>query len=193
MTRAIWKRDPELQPVYQRRPRLRRFFRMRYAASRGHQIELTGLDQLLVTQTIAMQHFTRKQPTHRLQADVRMRAHANTFVFRCEIDRTEMIEKSSRADHAAQPVWQRAPDHHAFAKRGFMSRQRVKHRLQRGIRCCYRHDRDPRQECGYPSAGLESVSCQYSALKTCGFLRKIRQNAFCAHRVRGGYLRLKRV
>ena len=78
MSSAVGLGDPQLDPVQFGRRTDRGFLGMRDAISRGHQVELTRANDLLVSKAIAMQHLSRQEPRHCLETDMGMRPDPET-------------------------------------------------------------------------------------------------------------------
>src|SRR5690606_5390071 len=76
-------------------------FAVRDTTSRGHPVDLSGADRLLVSQTVAMHHFPGKQVSDGGQADMRMRTHVGTTVDASrDVHRAHVIKEDVRANHA---------------------------------------------------------------------------------------------
>src|SRR3990170_2083842 len=79
------------------------------AATGRHQVDLPGVDHLLITQAVAMQHLALDHPRECLQADVRVRADVEALAWRI-VHWAGVVEEAPGADHAPVPVRNRAPD-----------------------------------------------------------------------------------
>src|SRR3990172_11320197 len=79
------------------------------AAASRHQVDLPGLNQLFVTQAVAMQHLALDHPRECLQADVRVRADVEALARRI-VHWAGVVEEAPGADHAPVPVRNRAPN-----------------------------------------------------------------------------------
>ena len=95
-------RHPELDPVQcSRTPRV--LFGMGDPVAGGHQVELSGTDQLLRPEAVEVEHLALDQPRHRLQAHVRVRAYAER-AGRVRGDRAHVVGETPGADGLARPV-----------------------------------------------------------------------------------------
>ena len=77
-------------------------FSVRDAPARGHEVQLSGPNQLLVPQAVGVQDLSTQEPGHRVQADVRMRTDDHGLLGR-DLDRSEAVQEAPCADHAPSP------------------------------------------------------------------------------------------
>ena len=111
-----WQGDPELRRV-QACAVVQGVLGVGDAMTRGHQVDLAGADDLLVAQTVAMQHLALDQPGEGLQADVRMRADVHALAG-LEPHGAGVIEEAPRANHALLAIGERTAHEHAIAEVG---------------------------------------------------------------------------
>ncbi len=84
------------------------------AAAGGHQIDLSGTNDLFKAEAVAVHHLAFDQPGEGLQADMRMRPDVQPLA-RTVIRGAGMIEKTPGTDHAPLTVGHGAADGEAFA------------------------------------------------------------------------------
>src|SRR5690242_11443819 len=82
---------------------------MRDAGSRGHKVHLPRRDQLLVAETVAVDHVSLDHPREGLQADVRVRPDVHAAA-RGKLHRPGVIEEAPGAHRASVPVRQGTAD-----------------------------------------------------------------------------------
>ena len=96
------QRDPGLQSVegvVDAAQTFRRAFGMHDAASRGHPVDIAGLDFLHRAEAVAVHHRALPQVGHGGQADMRMRAHRDRLLA-AEHRRPDVVEEHERTDAA---------------------------------------------------------------------------------------------
>jgi hypothetical protein len=94
---------------------VQRILGMDDAATCGHQINLSRADDLLIAQTVSMQHFAFNQPGEGLQANVRMGADMHTLAG-IELHRPGMIEKAPRTNHSLLSAGQEPTNEQSITK-----------------------------------------------------------------------------
>ena len=91
---------PQLYPV-QHRITIGRNLAVCDAATGGHQVHLSRLDELVRTEGVAVLDFAAKQPAHGLQASVWMRRHEHPAAV-VYIIWAVVVEETPRANCAAR-------------------------------------------------------------------------------------------
>lgn len=114
------------------------------AASGRHPVDLTGNDDLVVTETVAVSNGARKQVRDCGQADVRMGPHVNATA-RWKISRSDVVKKNEWADALLRPLWESSPN--------------------------VELSQAPDAGCNYPCDMLCRESCHYSGLMNLSVIR----------------------
>ena len=102
--------DPQLGAVQRRRLRERNLG-MLDARTRGHEVQLARPDNSMRPDAVAVLDLALEQPTHRLQARVRMRGYGHPARGRHEVGAV-VVDEAPRADEAARSLRERAVHGH---------------------------------------------------------------------------------
>lgn len=102
-TRSFGLSDPELDAV-QAAVELGGFLGVRDATTGGHEIELSGTDQLFGSETVAMEEFAGYDPCDGLETDVRMGTDSARTLIRCGWP--DVVGEAPRADGATVSLWE---------------------------------------------------------------------------------------
>ena len=79
------------------------------AVAGGHEVQLSGLDDLLGPEAVLVEGLAVEQPGGRLQADVRMRTHVEPAALR-HVGGSHMVGEAPRADRPSTAAWEGAPN-----------------------------------------------------------------------------------
>ena len=109
---VIRQGDPQLDAMELGHAR-RRHLRMADAATRGHEVELTGSDEGVVTGAVAMLDLAGEEPTRRLQSRMRMRCHLHPAGLR-DTRRAVVVDEAPTADEGPFPPRKGPTDGHAL-------------------------------------------------------------------------------
>jgi hypothetical protein len=102
-TRSLWLSDPELDAV-QATVALGGFLGVGYATTGGHEVQLSGPDQLFGSETVAMEEFAGDDPCDGLETDVRMGTDSARTLIRCGWP--DVIGEAPCADGATVSLWE---------------------------------------------------------------------------------------
>jgi DNA-binding SARP family transcriptional activator/tetratricopeptide (TPR) repeat protein len=110
----LGQRDPQLQAVQRGGPAGRGLLGVRDAPPGGHQVQLTGPDQLPAAEAVAVQHQPLEQPAHGLQAGMRMGWHRHARAD-AHVVGPVMVQEAPRAHGPQRPLRQEPADFGAVA------------------------------------------------------------------------------
>ena len=107
VTRVVVLSDPELNALQGSAIVSSRFFGVRDAVSRRHQVEFTGADDLFGAQGVAMQRLAVDEPRDGLQARVGVGSDIEAAAFG-DVGGTHVIREAPRSHGSTTALWEGA-------------------------------------------------------------------------------------
>ena len=130
---GIGQRNPQLRRMQPTGVIGHRVLGVDNAAPGRHQVHLAGPDDLLIPQAVAVHDLAVDHPGEGLQADVRMRPHAQALP-RPVSHRSRLIQETPGANHAPLAAGQGAADGEVLADDGGARRNALQNRRTSGGR-----------------------------------------------------------